>query len=360
MTPAKDQVRIAAAGQAAEWFISNQDQALDHDQRAAFVAWLKSSPIHIEEYLGIALVSRDLRMAVEEPGESLESLLEIARADAAERVVPMHSPAVTGAPRWKPTPQRRWALGVAATVAVATVAWWIGVQHSAGEPQSFGTGHGEQAVQRLADGSIMHLNTDTTLDVRFGKDSRDIHLKAGEAFFTVAHGDAREFRVKAGEAEIVALGTQFDVRLKPSSTVVTVVEGQVEVQAFSGRGVGERGTMRVAAGYQLQIDDGVLAAQSERVDTAAAVAWRQRKIDFDSRPLGEVADEFNRYGVVQFVIEDAGLRALRVSGVFDAYDSESFASFLETLDGVHIERTATEIRVVRQDARQPGEPRPPK
>ncbi|HKX98322.1 MAG TPA: FecR domain-containing protein [Steroidobacteraceae bacterium] len=358
MTPAKDQVRIAAAGQAAEWFIANQDQAPDHNQRAAFVAWLKSSPIHIEEYLGIALVSRDLPAAVDDLGESLESLLERARTDAAERVVPMHTPRVPGSLRWNPAPQRRWALGAVAVVAAASVAWWLSADHSGAATQSFGTGHGEQAVQRLADGSVMHLNTDTALDVRLGTNRRDIRMKTGEAFFTVAHGDAREFRVRAGEAEILALGTQFDVRLKPRTILVTVVEGQVEVRASSRPGTRAPGTMRVAAGYQLQIDDGILAAQSERVDTAAAVAWRQRKIDFDSRPLGEVADEFNRYGVVQFVIEDAGLRALRVSGVFDAYDSESFAAFLESLDGVRIERTASEIRVVRQEAREPGEPPP--
>ena len=75
MTPTKDQVRIAAAGQAAEWFIANQVPAPDHAQRAAFVAWIKSSPIHIEEYLGVALVARDLRVATDDSDEALESLL---------------------------------------------------------------------------------------------------------------------------------------------------------------------------------------------------------------------------------------------------------------------------------------------
>jgi transmembrane sensor len=358
MTPAKDQVRIAAAGQAAEWFIANQDRAADHDQRAAFVAWLKSSPIHIEEYLGIALVSRDLRVATADLGQSLESLLELARTDAADRVVPMHLPRVPGPLRQSLAPQRRWALAAAAIVAAVSVAWWMSTDLSGPESQRFGTGHGEQAMQRLTDGSILHLNTDTAVEVRFGKSSRDVQIETGEALFTVAHGDAREFRVTAGEAEIVAVGTQFDVRLKPGSTVVTVVEGQVIVRAEPRSGSDAAGTMRVSAGYQLQIDAGILPAQSERVDTEAAVAWLQRKIAFDSRPLGEVADEFNRYGVVQFVIEDAGLRALRVSGVFDAYDSDSFAAFLGSLDGVRIERAAREIRVVRQDAREPGEPRP--
>ena len=53
MMSTKDEVRIAAAGQAAEWFIANQEPAPGYDQRAAFVAWLKASPTHVEEYLGV-------------------------------------------------------------------------------------------------------------------------------------------------------------------------------------------------------------------------------------------------------------------------------------------------------------------
>jgi len=117
-------------------------------------------------------------------------------------------------------------------------------------------------------------------------------------------------------------------------------------------------TLRVPAGYQARIDDGALPAQSEAVDTEATVAWLQHKIAFERRPLGEVADEFNRYAAVRFIIEDEELRALRVSGVFNAYDSNSFAAFLESLDDVRIERTAGEIRVLRKDIRQPSEGQP--
>ena len=69
------------------------------------------------------------------------------------------------------------------------------------------------------------------------------------------------------------------------------------------------------------------------------------KIAFEQRPLGEVADEFNRYGSIPIEIDDAALRALPISGVFDAYDIDSFVAFLQTLDGVRVERTNARIRV---------------
>ena len=356
MTPTKDQVRIAAAGQAAEWFIVNQDPAPDHSQRTAFIAWLKSSPIHIEEYLGVALVARDLRKATDDSDEAMETLLEQARADAAGRVVAMPSLKARELPRQYFVHSRRWSIAAAAIVAAVSFAWWISAEHSGTESQRYLTRHGEQSLQRLADGSTLHLNTDTAVEVRFDEGSRSVRLETGQAFFTVAHGDSRRFRVMAGETEIVAVGTQFDVRLKGRSTVLTVVEGQVDVRAGDRQGAAQVQAMRVAAGYRLQIDGDIMPAQSERVDARGAVAWLQRKIVFEREPLGEVTDEFNRYGVVQFVIEDAGLRALPVSGVFNAYDTDSFAAFLASLDGIRVERTPGEIHVKRQDAAQPREP----
>jgi len=126
------------------------------------------------------------------------------------------------------------------------------------------------------------------------------------------------------------------------------------VLAGNSRGDAGAAPTRLAAGYRLKIDGGGMPAQSERVDTRAAIAWLQRKIVFEREPLGEVAEEFNRYGTVQFSIEDTGLRALPVSGVFNAYDVNSFAEFLETLDGVRVERTPARIRVMGQDAVEAG------
>jgi transmembrane sensor len=85
--------------------------------------------------------------------------------------------------------------------------------------------------------------------------------------------------------------------------------------------------------------------QPTRVDVQQVVAWLHQKIAFEQRPLGEVADEFNRYGPIPIEIDDAALRALPISGVFDAHDIDSFVAFLQTLDGVRVERTDTRIRV---------------
>ena len=102
MTPSEEQVRAAVAQQAGTWFIANQSGSLEQAERAAFVAWLKASPIHVEEYLGVALIAHDLPAAAEDPQLPLESLLELARADDTDGVVPLEP----SLPVREPAPKR--------------------------------------------------------------------------------------------------------------------------------------------------------------------------------------------------------------------------------------------------------------
>ena len=49
MNSNKEQVRAAIAEQAGEWFAVNDEGPLDARDSAALAAWLKTSPLHIEE-----------------------------------------------------------------------------------------------------------------------------------------------------------------------------------------------------------------------------------------------------------------------------------------------------------------------
>jgi ferric-dicitrate binding protein FerR (iron transport regulator) len=97
--------------------------------------------------------------------------------------------------------------------------------------QRFSTGIGEQRDLLLADGSRISMNTDTSLSVRYSKDSRRIELEHGEAFFTVKHDQSRPFDVVAGQTLTRAVGTEFNVDLRQSQVTVTVVDGIVRVSA---------------------------------------------------------------------------------------------------------------------------------
>jgi len=57
---------------------------------------------------------------------------------------------------------------------------------------------------------------------------------------------------------------------------------------------------------------GIHAATTANV--ATATAWTQRRLVFEHRPLGEVADEFNRYNRGEIQIQSPELRKQKSPG----------------------------------------------
>lgn len=353
MTPSDEQVRNAVAQQAGTWFIANQSGSLDHAERAAFMAWLKASPMHVEEYLGVAIIAHDLPAAADDPEVTLESLLESARADDTEGVVQLATALPVSRPaqeRMRPSPRWRFAASMAGVMLLlaASALWWMRDGEFLGLPRAYQAAHGKQIEARLPDGSVVRLNTDSAVTVRYTRYERVVELVRGQALFAVRHDDRRRFRVAAGDVQLIAVGTRFEGYRQAEATIVTVVEGSVAVVTGStppGLSGFPLDALHLDAGYQVRVDARGGLAQPKPVDVQQAVAWLQQKIAFEQRPLGEVADEFNRYGSTRIEVEDATLRALPISGVFDAHDIDSFVAFLQTLDGVRVERSNTRIRV---------------
>jgi transmembrane sensor len=335
-----DKVRVAIAEQAGEWFVMNEEGPLDARDSAALTDWLKVSPVHVEEFLGVSAVVRDLREAGTYPEYSLEAILARARRED-------ESPVRQASRR-----------GVTAAVAVAGCAvfsigllllWNAGTDEHLSAPDGIvalhlEARHGEQLTRRLADNSVVHLNTDSAVTVQYGKTERLVTLTSGQAEFDVAHDPARAFRVIAGSAEVVDLGTRFDVRLEHGATVVTVVEGRVAV----GPSQSHRSQfVRLSADQQISVVAGEWPSTLIAVDAQNTTAWLRREIVFDHEPLALVAAEFNRYTDKPIEIVTPALRNLQISGVFAIDDTDVFIAFLRSLKGVRVEVTSTEIRVSR-------------
>ena len=364
MSANEAQLRNIVGQQAADWYVANR-AGLSARERMEFDAWLKTSRVHVEEYLALMAMTRDLRMAsgqLQASTGSLDELISRARRENAEPVRPLWERmiAVIGTPQ-----PRRWQGAAAAFAAVAVAALALAVwslrplQHA--QPEApvttlhFETGHGELSTQQLADNSVLHLNTDSAVTIRYSAAERRVTLESGEAAFEVVHDAQRPFRVLAGSAEVVDVGTRFDVRIRNESTVVTVVEGSVDVglSAVPHGAAGAAGTpaarvVQLTANEQINVSAGDWPAPAVAVDAQRATAWLHRQITFEHDPLGRVASEFNRYSPKPIEITSPDLRALEISGVFSTDDPEAFIAFLRSLDGVRVEVTPTQIRVSQQ------------
>jgi transmembrane sensor len=359
-----EEARTAIAEQAGDWFVANDAGALDALKSAQLVEWLKASPVHVEEFLGVSTVARDLREAGADAAESVDALVARARADI-DKPVEFFWPRERATVR--DTPSRRWQVA-AVTVAACGAAGlgWFLLRHpqpvaevaapGGSTALHFETRHGEQQTYRLADDSLLHLNTDTAVTIRYSKTERLAILTAGQADFEVAHELQRAFRVFAGPAEVVDLGTNFDVRLEPDAAVVTVVEGRVAVglspmSGTRGPTAGQRpasGFVQLGASQQISVTEGNWPAQPHAVDAEGATSWLHRQIAFDHEPLERVAAEINRYAPKPIEIATPALRDLEISGVFSTDNTEAFIAFLRSLPGVRVEETATHFRVSQQ------------
>jgi transmembrane sensor len=359
----EEQVRAAIAEQAGEWLVANDEGPLDAEEAKRLAAWLKASPVHVEEFLGVSVIARDLREARSDPEYSLETVLALARAEDDTPVQPLWPGVITAV---RDLPSRRWLTAAVSMAAVAVLSlglfslWNVRPIAHVSAPGGttalhFETRHGEQLSRRLTDDSVLHLNTDSAVTIRYGKAERLVTLTSGQADFEVAHDSGRPFRVFAGSAEVVAIGTKFDVRLEHDSTVVTVVEGRVTVGPSPmserlGRRSGQNDPPRfvqLGADQQIRVAEGEWPATPATVDAQRTTAWLRRQIMFDQEPLERVAAEFNRYAPKPIEIATPALRNLEISGVFATDDTEAFIAFLRSLKGVRVEVTTTRIRVSR-------------
>lgn len=349
MVVSDQKMRDLISTEAAEWLIANHE-GLDLDRRREFAAWLKKSPGHIEEYLALSALAKCLPAACELTGDSPQACVARAVEDVGPKV---HTLRVESRETDNAVPRHRWSLvGMAASICALSVG--LLVWHDAGRaplpPRAndvalhFRTRHGEQQTHRLTDQTVVVLNTDSAMTVRFNKDERVVELEAGEAHFTVADDSHRRFRVLAGAAQVLDVGTVFDVRVAPSSTLVTVIRGLVDVGLVAEHhGTGP--LVRIGASQQIIVSDGAWPVRPAAVNAESSTAWLHGQIKFDDEPLSVVTREMNRYVATPFEITAPGLGELRISGVFGTDDSAAFVAFLRSLQGVHVDVSTTRIRV---------------
>ncbi|HEY2782423.1 MAG TPA: FecR domain-containing protein [Steroidobacteraceae bacterium] len=224
----------------------------------------------------------------------------------------------------------------------------------------FETGIGEQRDLLLADGSRISMNTETALTVQYSKDLRKIELEHGEAFFAVKHDQSRPFDVTAGETLTRAVGTEFNVDLRPSQVTVTVLDGTVRVSSSSGASSSANpiltaaihapgSDIAVSKGQAVQFRSGGRATREESGDIGRIDAWRTRRLEFNDTPLPQAVQEFNRYSTIHLTIGSPELELVHVSGVFRIGDSEGFLYSLREALGIQTQATKTEVVLTRSN-----------
>lgn len=375
----EDTLRNRMADHAAEWLIRLAEDRSPQAQRE-FEAWCAQHPQHVHVF-----------EAAQRMWAQFDGLDRSFPAPPAQ--VPRAS-VVDGAAGFKPGPLVRWLaqqgevdaslarrrhtrwLSIAAGVGILTVGLLLQLW-APWARESYSTAVGSQQVFKLSDGSIVQLNTDSRIEVRFNKDEREIRLPRGEALFTVAHDANRPFYVVTDNARVRALGTKFNVyRQANGQTRVAVLEGIVQLSVDERRvalpheerfaehrgqmpgpqpptaqiarardeAATDRSRVRLTAGSEATVV-GAAISRPAVADVQRAVAWQTRKLVFDAVRLDEIVAEFNRYNQTRIVILDESIGSRRMSGTFEADDPGPLIDYLSRDPAVGIERAGSELRI---------------
>lgn len=284
-----------AAREASAWFVRmNNPLATDADLRG-FQTWLAADPRHEDAFNE----TRALWAELEAPARALRA--EVRRG-----------PPTVAVPRRK---GRR----VAAVLAMlAATGMGLAVWRDAGlldrALADHATRPGERREVRLPDGTQLLLDGDTAVSQSFAGARREVTVTRGRVFFEVAPDPARPFRVHADDLDVTVLGTAFSV--DEDERTVTVDHGSIEVATHAGDAV------RLADGDQVRASAQGLGAPVH-VDAATALAWRRGLIVLDAAPLSEVFDELGRMAPGRVTALQDEVRAMRLSGVFQANDPDA-------------------------------------
>ena len=346
--------RTKTKEEAAAWLLRLESGSATRPEREAFVDWLRESPLHVAEMLRLT----NVHDALASFGGWNE--VDVASASSGSVVVPLadHVPggtheAAAAVSRKRP----RWpALAAACLVAIAIggAALWAGLGGTV-----ITTERGERRSVTLTDGSVLQIDPDTELHVRFAKTARDLTLDRGRAVFRVAKDPGRPFSVKAGETTVRAVGTSFGVERSRAGVRVTVSEGKVAVlsgsnplattllgaRQSSNKGENQslppktRNQVFLTANQQITVEQAGSAEPVRTVDSDRELAWARGQLVFEKQSVAAVVADFNHYNQLQLRVADAALANRIVSGVFDSSDPESFIAFLQSTANARVTRS---------------------
>lgn len=317
---------------ASYWFTRVRGGLMGEAEAAQFARW-RALPEHDQAYREMLAV---WRVAETVPDEVLRAIVSM----------PPKQETVRSAVKRR---HLRWSFAVLSAAAVTGVASRYALMSGATFTRQYATDIGERRQVTLPDGSIVNLNTATTMTVHYSDDRRYVDLTSGEAVFSVASNKEKPFIVEAGLGRVRVTGTLFSVRRDTDRVSVGVESGSVEVT----RGTWWwRHTEVLATGQGVTVSADAMDRMPEGTDVSAIAAWQQGKVVFDGTALPRVVAEINRYRKQPIRLQGE-LMHLRIAGVFSVDDTETFLTILPALIPVSVlrKKDGTAMIIARSTSR---------
>lgn len=332
-----------ASKQASEWFVQLSSGTITPEQQQAFAQWLAQSPTHQQAWHDTQIIWQGFEQLSNADIAELKTNTLPAAIDPVLLNTKLFKLNLSTGSEVSTSPMRtavdvsqdcinkrffapsRYAFSAVILLLVAMFFkqpfWYADYYTSTVESKQI----------TLSDGSTVELDADSVISVDYTNNRRQVKLYHGEAFFTVAADTARPFAVLAGETEIQALGTAFDVNHDGDDIQVTVFEHAVRVTANNEQ------IDKLSSGNAVSFKYNHLGKIIPQ-NLATIDSWRQHRLIFEDKKLGEVVKALNRYRRMPIIMFGSEAKNLPVTGLFDTHDTDTALQTIEETLAVKIRR----------------------
>lgn len=170
------------------------------------------------------------------------------------------------------------------------------------------TASGERRSVRLADGSTLHLDSASAMNVDLRGRTRQLHLVQGQVYLEVTL-DGRAMEVQVDDARIQVFGTRLMIARTPAHDELVVLNGKAMVI--------QGGDQRmVSAGERVTFSDSRIDPV-QKIDAKHADAWRNGHLLAKDVPLAQVLQRLAGYQGKRVWLMDEQTAYRRVSGDFN-------------------------------------------
>jgi transmembrane sensor len=211
-----------------------------------------------------------------------------------------------------------WKIAAAVVVVAAGVVLYQ--KFSAVPDKVMATQQNSERLQ-LADQSVAVLYHETVIRYpeKFGRNTREVAMEKGEAFFTIAPDKEHPFIIHTPTGEVRVVGTAFNLSVKEGQLEVGVSEGKVMVYTATD-------TAYVVAGVTARVQAKII--QVNKAVKANDWAYATRKLTFNDTPMEEVIQILEKTYQQPVNVSNNQIKRCSLNGKFDNVSLEKLLTFV--------------------------------
>ncbi len=200
----------------------------------------------------------------------------------------------------------------------------------------------EFADVSLIDSSSISLNKNTIIEVTsdFLKDNERLVSLKGEAFFNVKKMPKKPFRINCQGAEVIVLGTAFNVRNIAKDSLIEVVVSSGKVQLTAGRQVIE--LAKNEKGIFNRNQNTLYKLKSKNLND---LAWQTKKLEFKNASMTDVVQTIEKLFDLKITVTNPAIRNCRITSSFKFRNLEDVLTIIETTTNTRFRKVNNQINV---------------